>query len=123
MPSTTVTLYRGEGVDTYGDPVDVATVLYSGLPAVISEGSRVPQMTQPPQVSFHPADQRGGVVETYTIRLRPTTDAREGDRLMDERTSQVYLVRDVLNPQSVVGMADVRVIAQRVGALSQSVND
>lgn len=122
IPTTTVTVQRGEGVDAYGDAVDTATTIATGVPAAIADGSLITRMTAPPQVSNYPVDQRGGITESYTIRLRPRADVLEGDRLIDERVGITYLVRSVFNPQSPIGMADVRVIAQRVGALSQPVN-
>lgn len=122
IPSTTVTVQRGAGVDAFGDPVDLTTVTATGVPALITEGSMVSNSTRPKQITYKPADQRETVIENYTIRLRPTADVLEQDRLVDERNGITYLVVDVFNTQSVVGMSDVRVLALRVGALSQPVN-
>lgn len=113
IPTTTITIYRGESTDAFGDPVDNNVAIATEVPAAISE--TLPRW-------FRPDEQRGGVVDKYTIRLRPNISIQEGDRLLDERTDVTYLVQSVEYQQSIVGLADIRVIAQQVGALSQPVN-
>ncbi len=109
VPSATVRIERGEAVDSYGDPVDLAQVYATGLPVAITERR---------QRSFQPSEQRGGQIEEFTIRLRPGSPVQEGDRLIDERTGEKYQVRDVHHAPSLVGAADVRVTAVQVGAVS-----
>lgn len=116
IPSTRVTVLRTEAsADSFGDvrPDATAMSVASGVPAAVVEGR---------QTSYQPVDGRRGVVETYTIRLRPSTDVREDDRLLDERTGITYVVTSVSAPHSVAGIADVRVSAYRTGAASQLVN-
>ena len=122
VPSTTVRLERGEGVDAFGDAVDNATVVESGIPAAVSEGSNIPSSNRARQRAYQPNEQRGGIAEVYTIRLRPNSTVQEQDRLVDERNGITYVVVDVFNPQSGIGAADVRLIANRVSARSQPVN-
>lgn len=114
MPATTITVRRGTPtVDEFGDRVDSTTVVAAGLPALLVETD---------ETSYRPNDQRAGVVEQFTIRLRSTADIREGDRLADDRTGRVYVAQSVVYPFSAVGPAtgadDVRVVARRVAATS-----
>ncbi|GAA3230705.1 hypothetical protein GCM10017691_23900 [Pseudonocardia petroleophila] len=117
IPTTTVTLKRGETTDEFGDAVDGNTVVASGLPCAVTQSRGLGD-----QRSFVPSEARGGVVETFTLRFRPNVHVEEQDRVLDERQGLVYQVISVYNPQSVVGAADVRVTAIRVGAVSRPVN-
>jgi len=122
LPTTTVTVYRGESTDEYSDPTNIDTVYATGLPVAVTSARAPRSFAHGDQRAWNPVDQRGGVVERFQIRMRPTADVREGDRLLDEREGLIYLVTDVSNPQSIVGMADVRVTAHRVAKHSQPVN-
>lgn len=119
LPSTTVTIKRGSTEDEFGDQVDSNVIVAENVPAAVTEsvlaGSRS-------QLSYTSADQRGTVVESYVIRLRPNVTVVEQDRLIDERQGVVYLVRSVYNPQSIVRASDVRVEATRVSGSSHPVN-
>lgn len=122
IPSTRVTVLRGAAApNSFGDELPADTPIATGVPAAVAEGLGSSQ-SQNTQRSFQPADQRGGVVETYTIRLRPGTDVLEDDRLLDERTGAVYQVRAIYTPPNLVGLVDVRAVAVRVAATSQPVN-
>jgi len=109
VPSTRITVLRGSGVDSFGDETDVDTEVAEKMPAAI---------TQDRQRSYQQVEARGGVVETFTIRLRPGADVTEGDRFRDETSGHVYQVREVSNPPRLIGLPDVRVTAVRVGAQS-----
>lgn len=111
VPTTTVTIQRGTGTDSYGDQVDSGQVRATGVPAAISELR---------QRTHQPAEQRGRVSEQFRIRLRPGVDLAEQDRLLDERTGAYYQVGEVSTPPAVTGKADVRATATRVGARSTS---
>lgn len=116
LPTTRVTVLRAEDeADSFGDvrPSTTAMSVASGVPAAITEGS---------QASYQPVEGRRGVVEAYTVRLRPGVDVAEDDRLLDERTGITYVVTAVSAPQSLVGVADVRCATYRTGAASQLVN-
>lgn len=115
LPTTTLTQLRGEPtVDRFGDKITADTVIASGLPAHILEDT---------QERYDPAARRGGVIETFTIRLRAGVDVREGDRLRDDQVpARVYRVTSVVDAHSSTGPAlgsdDVRVTAHRIGATS-----
>lgn len=99
-------------VDAWGEPVDADTTVATGLPAAISEDR---------QRSYLASGQREGVVDYYTIRLRPGVDVREGDRLVDA-AGTTYEAQSVSTQPAVYGRSDVRVSAIRTGATSQAVN-
>ena len=105
LPSTTVSVLRGTSIDPYGDEVDIDAAVATALPAAITEGK---------QRTWNPAEQRGGVIEQYTIRFRPGVDVAEQDRLRDDNTGVIYQVREVNRPPRIVSAPDVRVTAVRV---------
>ncbi len=115
IPTTRLTVQRGVEQDRYGEDTDTAAVVAAGVPASVTEGDGSGRQSQQ---SGRPAEGRGGVIDSYTIRLRPGADVTEQDRLVDERNGAVYQVTDVFNPSRLVGLADVRVNAIRVGAAS-----
>ena len=120
IPTTRVTVLRGTGTDLWGDPTDTATAIATGVPAYVTAGSA--NGAPGGQQSGRPVDGQGGVLEAFTVRLRPRVDVLEQDRLVDERTTAVYQVTDVFNPSGPAGLADVRVSAVRVALQSQPVN-
>lgn len=123
IPSTRVTIQRGElALSAYGDELPATTAIATGVPAAVVETTSSGTAASNSQVTYQPTDGRGGVVEQFTVRLRPGTDVVEDDRLLDERTGAVYQVRSVYGAHSLVGLADVRVTAVRTGAASLPVN-
>lgn len=115
IPSTTVSIQRGESVDSYGDPVDAQITIAETLPCLVTEGVRGTRRQQ----SFAPNSQRGGVVEVFSLRFRPNVSIEEQDRVIDERNGHVYVVQSVFHSQSPVSAADVRAEAIRVAAKSR----
>jgi hypothetical protein len=116
IASNRVSIYRGTSVDAYDDEIDDNSLPVhglTGLPVSISEDR---------QRKFRPAEQRGTLVEQYTIRFRPGVAVYESDRVIDDDDFTIYQVTDVSNPKTMVGLADVRVSAFRVGNLSRPVN-
>lgn len=114
LADTTVTILRGTPTqNAFLDWVDVDTVVASGIAAAIVEEK---------QTSSEPADQRGGVVEVYNIRLRSTADVREGDRIRDDRTSHTYVVLEVTFPHTTtgpeLGTDDVTAVCRRIAPTS-----
>lgn len=108
IPNVRVDVLRGVDTDAWGDETDTSTVIAARVPACITEQS---------QRSFLPAESRGGVVQTYTVRLRPGTDVQEGDRLAT-LGGTVYTVDEVSSPASIVGLVDVRTVCRRASAHS-----
>lgn len=110
IPTTRVDVLRpGTAVDAWGDPTGaVGDPISSGVPAAVAEDL---------QRSYLATEQRGGIVEYFTVRLRPGTDVREGDQLRD-RNGLVYQVDAVSNPPGVVGLTDVRATCSKAAATS-----
>lgn len=109
LPTTTVRVERGEGVDEYGDPVDFPATVRTAVPVAVSETR---------QRKFQPTDQRDTLVEEYVIRARPGFVYKEGDRLIDERTGIVYRVQQVAVSPALIGASDSRLSAVRIGSTS-----
>lgn len=115
VPTTTVRVERDNGtapatgvqVDGYGPDTSNWTPAATGVPAYLYEDS---------QQTWDPTAGRMTIREVVVARLRPGTDVRDRDRLVDERTSAVYQVDTVSAPASVVGAADVRAVTVRVSA-------
>lgn len=117
IPSTTVSIQRGEDVDSFGDPVDSPTTIAECVPCLVTEGVRGARHQQ----TFAPNTQRGGVIEVFTLRFRPGVSLEEQDRVLDERNGHVFTVVNVFHSQSVVGAADVRAEAIRTAAKSRPI--
>lgn len=125
LPTTRVTINRDYSPPTlskYGDEIDGSRIIATGVPVAVTPSRAPRSFAHGDQVSYVPADNRGGVVERFNLRFRPTVDVREQDRLSDEIHGFTYLVTAVSNPQAVAGKADVRATAHRVGATSLPVN-
>lgn len=110
LPSTRVTVTRSAGaVDAWGDQTAaVMDTVATAVPAAVVERR---------QRTYQGTEARGGVVETFTVRLRPGTDVREGDRLTTT-DGRVFVVDVVSTPDPVIGLTDVRVEARRIAAFS-----
>lgn len=104
--TTTISVLRGvASVTTYGDPVDDTTPVTTGIPASILERRR----------SYLPAS--GSAPETvisYTGRVRSGTDVRVDDRVLDERSGDMYVVDSVANVANPVMRNDTRLDLRRV---------
>lgn len=112
LPTTLVDVIRpGTTEDAWGDETGTGgTTVSAAVPAAIAENR---------QRSYLASEQRGGVVEYFTVRLRPTADVVEGDQLRDTRTGALYQVDAVSNPPAVVGVrTDVRATCRKTGATS-----
>ena len=107
LPTVSLDLIRGTtGRNAFSDLIASTTIIASALPAHVIET----RQSRP-----GPEGQRSGVVETYTIRLRPGTDVREGDRLADTLRAITYVVQSVIwAPSPLTPADDVRVTARRV---------
>lgn len=124
ISTTTVTILRTvtPTLNGFGDETDVDTVVAINVPASITENPRNRRTRRGERSDYKPSDQRTTRVETFAIRFRPDIDIYEHDRVLDDRTNIKYQVYDVSNPHTIIGMADVRCLATRVGAVSQPVN-
>lgn len=105
LPNTTVSILRGETIDEFGDPIDSDDSVNAGVPISIIEYSRR---------IFLPAEGRETIVRQMMGRVRPGFDIREGDRLRDDRTGEVYLIEGISNPKLGTGISDFRIFLRRI---------
>lgn len=105
VATTTITVFRGEGVDAYGDEIDLDVSVYTEIPASILE-----QRTRPSR----PVEGRTDNVRGYTCRVRPPVVLRKDDRIKDERTLSIYTVDEIVTPVNPAGHAATRAVLRRV---------
>lgn len=99
VATTTVSILRGTDTDAYGDPADNATVAASGLPAALTEQSRL---------TTDPATGTPRTVHYTTLRISHGTDLRAGDRIRDEGDGSVYIVDETAQVQNPAVAMDLR---------------
>lgn len=105
-PNTRVNVFRGTTTDPYGDPVDANTTpVLTSQPCALQESL---------QRTTNPSAGNEAFVETVTLRFRPLTDVREGDRAVDVTTGYIYLVDSISRPLPLAQNADVRCAATRI---------
>jgi hypothetical protein len=105
VANTTITILRGEGVDSWGDNVDADRPIKTGVPAAKGETNR--------QTERKDTDTPRNVRD-YTFRFWRPVDIRDGDRIRDERDNQIYLVDSVVKPTQVVAATPIRVKARLI---------
>lgn len=106
VPTTRVNVFRGDTTDEYGDPVNAnVTPVLTSRPCALVESL---------QNTTNPSAGDEAFVEVVTLRFRPGTDVREGDRAVDVSNGYIYLIDTVSKPQALAWMADVRCSATRL---------
>jgi len=101
-----VNVFRGQETDPYGDPVDAMTTpVLTSQPCALVESL---------QRTTNPSAGDEAFIETCTLRFRPGTDVREGDRAVDTTTGYIYLVDTVSRPLPFAQRVDVRCSATRL---------
>jgi hypothetical protein len=104
--NTTVTVYRGQSVDAFNDPIDIDAAVYSQQPASILE--------QSPNSRSRPVEGRTDQVRSYVLRPVRRLVLRKDDRVRDERTGAVYTI-DILNtPTSPAGHNTTKAVMRKV---------
>lgn len=105
-PTTTVSILGGTSEDIYGDLVDNATVLSSGIPAAIMERRErifLPNTLEPRTVHY------------YTCRLLyGTSISAEDNQIKDEQTGAIYAIENITGLQSPVKRQPLRLDMRRV---------
>jgi hypothetical protein len=104
--TTTVTIYRGETIDDYGDPVDSNTIVATGVPASILEQT-VKAWTE---VSTLPRAYRWA-----KMRLTYGYNIQQNDRVLDERTGEIWTIVQISRRGNPVRGTDVRVDLEMMG--------
>lgn len=112
IPTTTVTILgSADGVtapDQWGDTVEgdsPAGPTATGIPAAIHTGRRVVATESDPHAV---------VVRYFTGRLPAGTQVTDAQRLLDERTGQIYVIDQVTEPQSSTMPQDLSLDLRRV---------
>jgi hypothetical protein len=103
--TTTISILRGTTVDSFGDPVDSATVVATGITASIIEQSKMATTAD---------DTTPRQVRSYTGRLPAGTNIQAGDRIKDEKTNVIYVFDAATAVANPVRGADIRLDLRRV---------
>lgn len=99
IATTTISVHRDVTATAFGDEADDNTdPITSAVPASLTETSRK---------VYSPADGRVQTVRYVTCRVRPGVTVAVGDRVIDERTSDVYHVDSVHQVQGIGYTADI----------------
>jgi hypothetical protein len=104
--TTTITVFRGQGADEWGDDVDNNTVVASGIRASIAE-QKIYSMAE---VTLQPRNLRYA-----RMRVTKGTDIQTNDRIYDERLAQTWTIINISPYQNPVVGQDLRVDLQFVG--------
>lgn len=115
IPNTTIRVERdnastpatGTHVDGYGPNSSNWTAVASGAPAYVFEDS---------QSTWDPATERRTIRSVFVVRLRPDAPVQDRDRLVDERSGDMYQVDTISQEASTVALADIRVVTIRITA-------
>lgn len=104
--TTKISIFRGQGVDDWGDPIDIDTVVAVGVRASIAEQkiyARGEVTTQPRNLRY--------------ARMRVTygTDIQTNDRIYDERSGQTWTITNISPLQNPAIKQDLRVDLMFVG--------
>lgn len=102
--TTTVTIYRGQSTDEWGDPTDTNTVVGSNIPAALQEQSQYHKA----EVTTQPRNFRYA-----RLRVDSTVDIQYNDRIKDERTGWIWTIRNLSTYQNPVRQQDTRADLQR----------
>jgi hypothetical protein len=104
--TTTVTIFRGEGTDEYGDPTDENTIVATEVPASILEQT-VKAWTE---VTTLPRAYRWA-----KMRVTNGTDVQQNDRIYDERTGDTWTIVQISNRSNPVRRTDLRIDLEMMG--------
>jgi hypothetical protein len=103
--TTTVDIYRGETVDSYGDPADTDAPLHTALPASIIERSK----------TIRNQDTRTSeVVRVYTGRMYASAEVQNEDRIRDRNTGIYYVIDGIAQPANPAATADLQLDLRRL---------
>jgi hypothetical protein len=106
--NTYVSILRGTGEDSLGDPTDSTQVLYEHLPAILVETGK--QVQDPSTASPR-------TIRAVECHVPYWTGMLNTDRIVDEQTNDTYIVIGVTRPPTLFGApADYRLDLKRVTA-------
>lgn len=105
LATCTASILRGTTTDTFGDTVDNATVITTGIPASIREGGRT---------VYDAATQTPRVVRTIQARMPANTDVRDTDQVRDDTHGVTYVVTEVTAPREPGFTPDLELQLKRI---------
>lgn len=104
--NTTVSVLRGETTDAYGDLLDSNQVAYAGVPAILVETGRT---------TTDPSNPNPRTIRRIVLTVPEWIGLLDTDRVMDEATSNVYMVIEVTKPPTLIGApVDTTAVLKRV---------
>lgn len=97
--TTTVSILRGDATNIYGDDAPTNVAVYTRVPmSIIEKHRRV----------FDFGTDTPRIVRYIIGRADPRTDIQAGDRLLNEKTGDIYMVDSFDTPSSPVHTADMQ---------------
>ncbi|MCA1840199.1 MAG: hypothetical protein ABR585_12490 [Gemmatimonadaceae bacterium] len=104
--TTTVTVYRGSTYNAWGDEVDSDTIVATGVRASILEQT----VDAKTEITTVPHSYRFA-----KMRVTAGTDIRQNDRIMDEKTQEVWTIVQISRRANPVCSQDIRVDLEMMG--------
>lgn len=105
--TTTVTIYRGTSYDPeYGDEIDSDTIVATGVIASIIEQT----VEAETEITTLPRSQRFA-----KARFTWGTDIRQNDRILDEKTDEIWTIVQISRRANPVVKQDMRVDLEMMG--------
>jgi len=102
--TTTITIYRGQATDEWGDPTDTNTIVGENIVASLLEQSQYFRQ----EITTQPRNFRYA-----RLRVDSSVDIQYNDRILDEKTGWVWTIRNLSGDQNPVRQQDTRADLQR----------
>jgi hypothetical protein len=94
IQNCTVTVFRGTTENQFGDTIDAATPLHTGLPVFLAETGRTVQ---------DPSTPTPRTIRQITCQVPQYIGVRNTDRIYDESTGDTYIILSVTTPPTITG--------------------
>lgn len=104
--TTTITIWRGQTEDEWGDPKDLPNPVATGVRASIT----VQKSYNKSEITTQPRN-----IRYARMRVTKGTDVQTNDRIKDERTGEIWTILGIEPMQNPVVGQDLRIDLQIVG--------
>jgi hypothetical protein len=104
--TTTISVYRGQADDEWGDPKDLTAPIATGIRAAISEQ----KVYAKGEITTQPRSFRYA-----RMRVTHGTDISINDRIFDEKTEFIWTIMNISSNQNPAITQDMRVDLQYMG--------
>lgn len=92
--NTTCSILRGTTTNDFGDVIDANTVFFEGIPAILIEtGRKIDDPSSPTPRTIRAVD----------CHLPESVHVLNTDRILDERTRDIYIILSVTRPPDIFG--------------------